>query len=98
VKYLASALGPRGIQVNAVAPGVIETDMSHFTKTEAGRATMMGMQSLKRIGQPDDVASVVEFLAFRCIAPDHRRRYRARRRLKTLPPTPIIRLNRCIKP
>jgi NAD(P)-dependent dehydrogenase (short-subunit alcohol dehydrogenase family) len=63
VKYLASALGPRGIRVNAVAPGVIDTDMSNFTKTEAGRASVMGMQSLKRIGQPDDVASVVEFLA-----------------------------------
>jgi len=63
VKYLASVLGPRGIRVNAVAPGVIDTDMSNFTKTEAGRATVMGMQSLKRIGQPDDVASVVEFLA-----------------------------------
>jgi NAD(P)-dependent dehydrogenase (short-subunit alcohol dehydrogenase family) len=63
VKYLASALGPRGIRVNAVAPGVIDTDMSNFTKTEAGRAMVMGMQSLKRIGQPDDVASVIEFLA-----------------------------------
>jgi 3-oxoacyl-[acyl-carrier protein] reductase len=63
VKYLASALGPRGIRVNAVAPGVIDTDMSNFTKTEAGRATVMGMQSLKRIGQSDDVAAVVEFLA-----------------------------------
>jgi NAD(P)-dependent dehydrogenase (short-subunit alcohol dehydrogenase family) len=63
VKYLASALGPRGIRVNAVAPGVIDTDMSNFTKTESGRAAVMGMQSLKRIGQPDDVASVVEFLA-----------------------------------
>jgi NAD(P)-dependent dehydrogenase (short-subunit alcohol dehydrogenase family) len=62
VKYLASALGPRGIRVNAVAPGVIDTDMSNFTKTEAGRTTVMAMQSLKRIGQPDDVASVVEFL------------------------------------
>ena len=62
VKYLASALGPRGIRVNAVAPGVIDTDMSNFTKTEAGRAAVMAMQSLKRIGQPDDVASVVEFL------------------------------------
>jgi 3-oxoacyl-[acyl-carrier protein] reductase len=63
VKYLAAALGPRGIRVNAVAPGVIDTDMSNFTKTEAGRVSVMGMQSLKRIGQPDDVASVVEFLA-----------------------------------
>jgi NAD(P)-dependent dehydrogenase (short-subunit alcohol dehydrogenase family) len=62
VKYLAAALGSRGIRVNAVAPGVIDTDMSNFTKTEAGRTTVIGMQSLKRIGQPDDVASVVEFL------------------------------------
>jgi NAD(P)-dependent dehydrogenase (short-subunit alcohol dehydrogenase family) len=54
---------PRGIRVNAVAPGVIVTDMSNFTKTEADRASVMGMQSLKCIGEPDDVASVVEFLA-----------------------------------
>ena len=58
-------LGSRGIRVNAVAPGVIDTDMSHFTKTEEGRTTVMGMQTLKlkRIGQPDDVAAVVAFLA-----------------------------------
>jgi NAD(P)-dependent dehydrogenase (short-subunit alcohol dehydrogenase family) len=62
VKYLASALGPRGIRVNAVAPGVIDTDMSSFTKTEEGRTAVKGMQSLKRIGQPDDVAAVVAFL------------------------------------
>jgi len=37
VKHFAAALGPRGIRVNAVAPGVVETDMSNFTKTEAGR-------------------------------------------------------------
>jgi 3-oxoacyl-[acyl-carrier protein] reductase len=63
VKYFAAALGPRGIRVNAVAPGVIDTDMSSFTKTEEGRATVKGMQALKRIGQPDDVASVIAFLA-----------------------------------
>src|SRR3984893_16016024 len=37
VKHFASALGPRGIRVNAVAPGVVDTDMSSFAKTEAGR-------------------------------------------------------------
>jgi NAD(P)-dependent dehydrogenase (short-subunit alcohol dehydrogenase family) len=62
VKYFAAALGPRGIRVNAVAPGVIDTDMSNFTKTEEGRAAVMGMQTLKRIGQSDDVASVIAFL------------------------------------
>ena len=62
VKYFAAALGARGIRVNAVAPGVIDTDMSNFTKTEDGRKTVMGMQSLKRIGQPGDVASVIAFL------------------------------------
>ena len=63
VKYFAAALGARGIRVNAVAPGVIDTDMSNFTKTEAGRAAVMGMQALKRIGEPADVASVIAFLA-----------------------------------
>jgi 3-oxoacyl-[acyl-carrier protein] reductase len=63
VKHLATSLGPKGIRVNAVAPGVIDTDMSNFTKTEAGRATTLGIQALKRIAQPDDVAGVVEFLA-----------------------------------
>jgi NAD(P)-dependent dehydrogenase (short-subunit alcohol dehydrogenase family) len=63
VKYFAVALGARGIRVNAVAPGVIDTDMSNFTKTEDGRAVVMGMQTLKRIGAPGDVASVIAFLA-----------------------------------
>ena len=63
VKHWASLLGPRGIRVNAVAPGVIETDMSNFTKTEAGRNLVLNMQSLKRIGKPDDVADVIAFLA-----------------------------------
>jgi len=62
VKYFAAALGSRGIRVDAVAPGMIDTDMSNFTKTEEGRATVVGMQTLKRIGQPDDVASVIAFL------------------------------------
>jgi NAD(P)-dependent dehydrogenase (short-subunit alcohol dehydrogenase family) len=63
VKNWAAILGPRGIRVNAVTPGVIDTDMSNFTKTEAGRETTLGMQALKRIGKPEDVADVVAFLA-----------------------------------
>ncbi len=63
VKNWAAILGPRGIRVNAVAPGVIDTDMSNFTKTEVGRSVALGMQALKRIGKPEDVADVVAFLA-----------------------------------
>src|SRR4029077_17241784 len=63
VKHFAAALGPRGIRVNAVAPGVVETDMSNFAKTEAGREATLGMQALKRLAQPDDIAAVVAFLA-----------------------------------
>jgi NAD(P)-dependent dehydrogenase (short-subunit alcohol dehydrogenase family) len=63
VKHLASLLGARGIRVNAVAPGVVETDMSNFTKTDSGREFVLGMQALKRIAQPDDIGGVVAFLA-----------------------------------
>jgi len=63
VKNWAAILGPRGVRVNAVAPGAIDTDMSNFTKTEAGREMTLGMQALKRIGKPEDVADVVAFLA-----------------------------------
>ena len=63
VKHWAAILGPHGIRVNAVAPGVIDTDMSNFTKTEAGREVTLGMQALKRIGKPEDIADVVAFVA-----------------------------------
>jgi NAD(P)-dependent dehydrogenase (short-subunit alcohol dehydrogenase family) len=63
VKYWAAILGPQGIRVNAIAPGVIDTEMSNFTKTEAGRNSALGMQALKRLGKPEDIADVVAFLA-----------------------------------
>jgi len=63
VKHFAAMLGERGIRVNAVAPGVVATDMSSFTKTDAGRDFTLGIQALKRLAQPDDIARVVAFLA-----------------------------------
>ncbi len=63
VKHFASALGARGIRVNAIAPGVVETDMSNFTKTDTGRDFTLAMQALKRVAAPDDIARVVAFLA-----------------------------------
>ena len=63
VKHFASVLGARGIRVNAVAPGVVQTDMSQFTKTDAGRDYTLGMQALKRLAEPDNIGGVVAFLA-----------------------------------
>ena len=63
VKHFALTLGGRGIRVNAVAPGVVETDMLNFTKTDAGRDLALGMQALKRLAQPDDIGGVIAFLA-----------------------------------
>ena len=63
VIQLAAELGPRGIRVNAVAPGAIDTDMSSFIRNESGRDMVLSGQALKRIGQPDDVAGAIAFLA-----------------------------------
>ncbi|HVJ40180.1 MAG TPA: SDR family oxidoreductase [Dongiaceae bacterium] len=63
VKHLAQSLGSRGIRVNAVAPGVVNTDMSSFAKTEDGRKAIFGMQALKRIAEPTDIGPVIAFLA-----------------------------------
>ncbi len=58
----AKELGPRGITVNAVAPGVIETDMTTAIIAERG-AQIQAMTPLGRIGQPGDIAGIVAFLA-----------------------------------
>ncbi len=63
VTHFAAALGPQGIRVNAVAPGVVPTEMSSFAQTEAGRDFTLGMQALKRLAEPDDIARVIAFLA-----------------------------------
>ena len=61
-KSLAKELGSRGITVNAVAPGFIETDMTKVLSDEL-KAEMVKNIALGRAGQPEDVAKVVAFLA-----------------------------------
>jgi 3-oxoacyl-[acyl-carrier protein] reductase len=63
VKHLALILGARGVRVTAVAPGVVETDMSDFARTDAGREFTLSMQALKRVARPEDIAGAIAFLA-----------------------------------
>jgi NAD(P)-dependent dehydrogenase (short-subunit alcohol dehydrogenase family) len=63
-RYLAAELGERGIRVNAIAPGAIETDMAaDFLGTDESKEWVKSIQALKRIGQVDDIAGVAGFLA-----------------------------------
>ncbi|GHD22708.1 SDR family NAD(P)-dependent oxidoreductase [Tianweitania populi] len=62
VHGFAKELGSRGITVNAVAPGVIETDMTTKIIAERGEQ-IRATTPLGRIGQPDDIAGIVAFLA-----------------------------------
>ena len=59
---LSKELGPKGITINAVAPGVIETDMTAAIISERGDA-IRAATPLGRIGVPDDIAGIVAFLA-----------------------------------
>jgi 3-oxoacyl-[acyl-carrier protein] reductase len=61
-KSLARELASRGITVNAVAPGLIETDMTGVLPDEV-RQTILGKVPLGKLGQPDDIAAAVAFLA-----------------------------------
>jgi 3-oxoacyl-[acyl-carrier protein] reductase len=62
-RCLAKELSARKIRVNAVAPGVIETEMSAAVRNLAGADRINSMIPLKRVGQPEEVAAVVAFLA-----------------------------------
>lgn len=61
-KTLALELASRGITVNAVTPGFIETDMTAVLSEEV-KEKMLGVIPLKRFGQPSDIAAAVSFLA-----------------------------------
>lgn len=59
---LARELGPKGIRVNAVAPGIIETDMMKAVPKEVIEP-MIAQVPLRRLGQPEDIANAFVFLA-----------------------------------
>ncbi|CAI8361175.1 3-oxoacyl-ACP reductase FabG [Porticoccaceae bacterium] len=61
-RALAKELGSRSITVNSVAPGFIDTDMTKELP-EANKQSMLNQIPLARLGSPDEIASVVSFLA-----------------------------------
>ncbi len=62
-KALARELGPDGIRVNAIAPGVVDTDIFGGGLGEARRRDILAAIPLGRLGQPGDVAELAVFLA-----------------------------------
>jgi enoyl-[acyl-carrier protein] reductase III len=64
VRYLAVELAPRGIRVNAVSGGVVETEaLDHFPNREQMLHAAQARTPAGRMVEPDDIAAVVEFLA-----------------------------------
>ena len=61
-RSLAKEIGSRGITVNAIAPGFIETDMTDALPEEQ-KLALLGQVPLGRLGRPEEIASVVAFLA-----------------------------------
>ena len=61
-KSLAREIGSRGITVNVVAPGFIDTDMTRSLADEQ-RSSLLGQIALQRFGEPHDIAQAVAFLA-----------------------------------
>jgi 3-oxoacyl-[acyl-carrier protein] reductase len=61
-KSIAKELAPRNVQVNVVAPGFIDTDMTRVLSDEI-RNDILSKIPLRRFGNPDDVAALVAFLA-----------------------------------
>ncbi len=62
MRGLSRRLGPKGIRANAVAPGIIETQMTEALLEDRGRDAVLSTVPLGRFGKPSDVAGVVAFL------------------------------------
>jgi 3-oxoacyl-[acyl-carrier protein] reductase len=63
-RSLAVELGPHGITANVVAPGYTQTSMTaHMLANEAFRERLVAITALRRVGQPEDIAAVICFLA-----------------------------------
>lgn len=60
---LAQQLGERGITVNTLAPGPIDTDMNAGLRTAEGAAAVSGITALRRVGHAEDIADAAAFLA-----------------------------------
>jgi NAD(P)-dependent dehydrogenase (short-subunit alcohol dehydrogenase family) len=63
-KSYALELGPKGVRVNAIAPGLIQTALSeHYWKEEQRREEIISRQPIRRIGQPADIAGLALLMA-----------------------------------
>ncbi len=59
----AATYAAKGIRVNAVAPGLVQTQLSErITSNENSRKVSLGLHAIGRLGEPDDVASMIEWL------------------------------------
>jgi 3-oxoacyl-[acyl-carrier protein] reductase len=63
LRSMAKEIAPRGVRVNAVAPGPVDTDLFRAGKTEEAKQRSAALSPFNRIGTPKEVAEVVAFLA-----------------------------------
>ena len=62
VRSMAKELAPRGVRVNAVAPGPVDTDLFRAGKTDQMKARSAALSPFNRVGQPQEVAEMVSFV------------------------------------
>lgn len=62
-KYLAGEIGGRGITVNAISPGAINTGLNPWFESDEGKETLLKDQALKTLGKPSYISDAVAFLA-----------------------------------